>query len=131
MVYEKYAYLIRTKQDRMTRVKIGRFDYNICSKDKNDLTPWSKVIPHIEPQGLPLFNVGKIDDKLELKIKNDENKHRLEKINFIEEVIEQQKEFNHIFIDGERIDEEIEETDEMDQDDFENTMKENMNYNDE
>ena len=69
---------------------------NICSKQKDDNTPWNKIIPYIEPEGLPLFNVGKLDEITEKKIKNDENERRNEKINVMKEITEQINEFNEL-----------------------------------
>ena len=48
-------------------------------------------MPYIEPEGLPLFNVGKLNSDVEQKILNDENDRRKEKINFMEEMIKQQE----------------------------------------
>ena len=87
--YEKYAYMIRTENNKMTRIKIGKYDYILCAKEKGDKRPWSNVIPYIEPGHLPLFNVGLLDDETNDKIKGDEKNRRENKIRIMNELLEQ------------------------------------------
>ena len=66
----------------MTKIKLGKNDYLLCIKPKNDQTPWSKIAPLIEPKNIPLFEVGTLAAELKNKLNNEAAERRNKKIEY-------------------------------------------------
>ena len=59
-----------------TKIWLGRFDFQLRIKNKDDYRKWSEIPPFITPENMPLFNVGKMTVDTIREIRDDELERR-------------------------------------------------------
>ena len=79
MAYDSETYCFR-QTGYSTKIRDGQHEYLILAKMKEDKTPWNNLSPMIEPEDLPLFEVGNLKPETKQKLINDQNKRRNERI---------------------------------------------------
>ena len=52
-------------------MKLGKNDFLLCIKQRNSDRPWSKIAPLIEPEKIPLFDVGNLSKETTIELLND------------------------------------------------------------
>ena len=70
LIYDKLVYIMG-KDGYSTKIREQKWDYFLLSK-KDDIMLGSKIAPRLEPEYLPLFEVGRITEETINKIRSDE-----------------------------------------------------------
>ena len=79
LAYDSETYCFR-KSGYNTKIRDGKNDYLILAKKKDDTTAWNNLSPMIEPEDLPLFEVGKLKPETKQNLINEQNKRRNDRI---------------------------------------------------
>ena len=89
IAYYNETYCFR-KDGYNTKIRDGQHDYIILAKKKDDTTAWNNLSLMIEPEDLPLFEVGKLKPETKQKLLNDQIKRRNDRIE-TQKIKEQEK----------------------------------------
>jgi hypothetical protein len=74
---EAYAKALHKAEGVNTKIRTGKYDFKLLTREKGSNTKWSDIDPVILPLNLPDFNVGKVYPELiEEEIKLKEARHK-------------------------------------------------------